>query len=158
MKGQRITISFRRLALAISILAISFIGASAQSTVFNIPSSDVQSPGKVYLEADFMIHFGSLREGGYQEYGSRLVVGLPGNMEVGINGFHTHAESPEPIELQPNFKWQFYSKEKHGLAFAAGVHRCCRAHALVFSRPPCTTGQLGLTRACVKAGAASTAK
>lgn len=121
MKGQRITVSFYRLALVVSILAVSFVGASAQSTVFNIPSSDVQSPGKVYLEADFMIHFGSLREGGYQEYGSRLVVGLPGNMEVGINGFHVRAESPEPIELQPNFKWQFYSNEKHGLAFATGV-------------------------------------
>ena len=121
MKGQRITVSFRRLVLLVSVLAASFPGASAQSTVFNIPSSDVQSPGKVYLEADFLIHFGSLREGGYQEYGSRLVVGLPGNMEVGINGFHTRAESPEPIELQPNFKWQFYSNEKNGLAFATGV-------------------------------------
>ena len=121
MKGQRITVSFRRLAFVVSILALSFADASAQSTVFNIPSSDVQSPGKVYLEADFMIHFGSLREGGYQEYGSRLVVGLPGNMEVGINGFHVRSESPEPIELQPNFKWQFYSDESRGLAAAAGV-------------------------------------
>ena len=121
MKAQRITVSVLRLTLVVSILAFPLVGASAQSTVFNIPSTDVQSPGKTYLEGDFMIHFGSLREGGYQEYGARLVVGLPGNMEVGINGFHVRAESPEPIELQPNFKWQFYSNEKHGLAFATGV-------------------------------------
>lgn len=111
---------FRQLTLIIAI-ALPVAAANAQSTVFNIPSTDVQSPAKVYLEGDFMIHFASLREGGYQEYGARLVVGLPGNMEVGINGFHTHAESPEPIELQPNFKWQFYSNEKAGLALATGV-------------------------------------
>ena len=121
MDCQGITVAFRRLTFVISVFALSAIGASAQSTVFNIPSTDVQSPGKAYLEGDFMIHFGSLREGGYQEYGARLVVGLPGNMEVGINGFHVRAESPEPIELQPNFKWQFYSNEKTGLAFATGV-------------------------------------
>ncbi len=121
MDFQRITVWLRRLGLGISMLALSVMAASAQSTVFNIPSTDVQSPGKVYLEADFLIHFGTLREGGYQEYGPRVVVGLPGNMEVGINAFHTRAEPAEPIELQPNFKWQFYSNEKNGLAFATGV-------------------------------------
>jgi len=115
------TVALRRLGLVISTLLLLSVSITAQSTVFNIPSTDVQSPGKVYLEADFMIHFGSLREGGYQEYGSRLVVGLPGNMEVGINGFYTRAEPAEPIEIQPNFKWQFYENEKKGLAFATGV-------------------------------------
>lgn len=114
-------VRFRRLALVISTILLGFTGATAQSTVFNIPSTDVQSPGKVYLEADFIIHFGSLREGGYQEYGPRVVVGLPGNMEVGINAFHTRAEPAEPIQIEPNFKWQFYANEKRGLAFATGV-------------------------------------
>jgi hypothetical protein len=95
--------------------------AAAQSTVFNIPSTDVQSPGKVYLEADFIIHFGSLREGGYQELGPRVVLGLPGNMEVGVNAFYTRAIPGEPIQVEPNFKWQFYSNEKLGIAFATGV-------------------------------------
>ena len=120
MNLRSITVWLRLSALVLSTFLLS-IGASAQSTVFNVPSTDVQSPGKVYLEADFMIHFGSLREGGYQEYGSRLVVGLPGNMEIGLNGFHVRSDIPEPIELQPNFKWQFYSNEKTGLAFATGV-------------------------------------
>ncbi len=110
-----------RMLSAISVVLISFTAATAQSTVFNIPSTDVQSPGKVYLEADFITHFGSLREGGYQEYGPRVVVGLPGNMEVGINAFHTRAEPAESIQLEPNFKWRFYENEKNGLAFATGV-------------------------------------
>ena len=121
LKRKEETFGFCRLGFLISTLVLACANVTAQSTVFNIPSTDVQSPGSVYLEADFIIHFGSLREGGYQEYGPRVVVGLPGNMEVGINAFHTRAEPAEPIELQPNFKWQFYANEKRGLAFATGV-------------------------------------
>ncbi len=121
MKLHERAVRLRRLVLVLAAIVFSVAAANAQSTVFNIPSTDVQSPGKVYLEADFIIHFGSLREGGYQEYGPRVVVGLPGNLEVGFNAFHTRAEPAEPIEIQPNFKWQFYSNEKRGLAFATGV-------------------------------------
>ena len=40
---------------------------------------------------------------------------------MGLNLYYTHARPGEPIDLQPNFKWQFYENEKHGLAFATGV-------------------------------------
>jgi len=92
-----------------------------QSTIFNVPSTDVQAPRKVYLEADFITHFASYANGGYQTYGPRVVVGLPGNSEVGVNVFYTKSADPEPINVQPNFKWQFYQNEKKGLAIAAGV-------------------------------------
>ncbi|HEV7797976.1 MAG TPA: hypothetical protein VGO73_07465 [Pyrinomonadaceae bacterium] len=95
--------------------------ASAQSTIFNIPSSDVQAPRKVYLEADFITHFASYQNGGYQTYGPRIVVGLPGNTEVGVNAFYTRTSPGEPVEVQPNFKWRFYNNEQRGLALAAGV-------------------------------------
>ena len=52
-------------------LLFSFSSAAAQSTVFNIPSSDVQAPRKVYLEADFITHFASYKDGGYQTYGEQ---------------------------------------------------------------------------------------
>jgi hypothetical protein len=106
--------------LAACFLSINFSGA-AQSTIFNAPSTDVQAPRKVYFEADFITHFASYANGGYQTYEPRIVVGLPGNMEVGANVVYTRSGSPEPIEVQPNFKWQFYSNEKRGLAIAAGV-------------------------------------
>jgi hypothetical protein len=104
-------------------LLVLFAGVSevtAQSTIFNIPSSDVQSPGKVYLEADFITHFASYKDGGYQTYEPRVVVGLPKNTEVGVNIAYTRASPGEPVEVEPNFKWQFYSNEKRGLAFAVG--------------------------------------
>lgn len=99
----------------------SFSGVAAQSTIFNVPSTDVEAPRKVYLEADFIMHYASYRDGGYQTYGPRVVVGLPGNTEVGVNVFDTRAQPREPIALQPNFKWQFYRNEKMGVALATGV-------------------------------------
>ena len=110
-----------RLSLLIACLLLSVSSPVAQSTVFNIPATDVQSPGKVYLEANFIMHYGGLRDGGYRTYGPRVVVGLPGNTEVGINAYYTRALPAEPIEIQPNFKWKFYEDEKRGLAFATGV-------------------------------------
>jgi len=115
-----------KVALSACLLA-GFVGlanlsvVTAQSTIFNVPLSDVQAPRKVYLEADFITHFASYQNGGYQTYGPRVVVGLPGNKEVGVNVFYTRTSPAEPIDVQPNFKWQFYSNEKRGLAVAAGV-------------------------------------
>jgi hypothetical protein len=110
-----------KLTLLITCLLLSLSNGAAQSTVFNIPATDVQSPGKVYLEANFIMHYGGIRDGGYRTYGPRIVVGLPGNTEVGVNAYYTRALPAEPIEIQPNFKWQFYANEERGLAFAAGV-------------------------------------
>lgn len=110
-----------KLALVVAFLWGGVSIAAAQTTIFNIPTSDVQAPRKVYLEADFITHFASYKDGGYQTYGPRVVVGLPGNSEVGVNVFYTRTSPGEPIDVQPNFKWQFYANEKYGLAVAAGV-------------------------------------
>jgi len=109
-----------RLALLAACLLFGAANARAQSTIFNVPSSDVQAPRKVYLEADFITHFASYKDGGYQTYGPRVVVGLPGNSEVGVNVFYTRSADPQPISVQPNFKWQFYSNEKIGVALSVG--------------------------------------
>jgi hypothetical protein len=110
-----------KLALVGACLLAGRSSLAAQSEVFNVPSSDVQSPGKVYLETDFIMHYASYRDGGYQTYGPRLVIGLPGNTEVGVNVFYTRARPGEPVVVEPNFKWQFYANENLGLAFATGV-------------------------------------
>lgn len=94
--------------------------AAAQSTLFNVPTTDVQAPRKVYLEADFITHFASYKDGGYQTYGPRVVVGLSKETEIGVNVFYTKSSDPEPVEIQPNFKWRFYASEKRRLAAAAG--------------------------------------
>lgn len=109
-----------RLVLFIASLLLISSSVAAQSTIFNIPSTDVQSPRKVYLEGDFITHFASYQNGGYQTYEPRLVVGLSGHTEVGVNLVYTRAASASPIEVQPNIKWQFYNNEKIGVAIAVG--------------------------------------
>lgn len=118
---MKLQLNIVRLAFFSACLLASFCSVAAQSTIFNVPSTDVQASGKVYLEADFIMHYASYRDGGFQTYGPRVVVGLPGKTEVGVNVFYTRARPGEPIDIQPNFKWQFYENEKLGLAFATGV-------------------------------------
>jgi len=110
-----------QLGMLLAVLLAFTPNAKAQSTVFNVPSTDVQAPRKVYVEAEFITHFASYQNGGYQTYGPHVVVGLPGNTEVGVNAFYTRSSSTEPVSVEPNFKWQFYNNEKIGVALAAGV-------------------------------------
>lgn len=96
--------------------------AVAQTTLFNIPSTDVQGKGRLYTETDFIAHFDKYDNGGFQTLGLRGVYGLGKNLEVGANTYFTRSGASElPIEIQPNFKYQAYSNEKHGVAVAGGA-------------------------------------
>src|SRR5438270_8287113 len=84
----------------------------AQSTLFNIPSTDTVAKKKTYLEFDFISHLESHRQGGFQTYVPRLVYGVGRNVEVGANVAFTDALAPnQPIEVQPNIKFKFYDNE-----------------------------------------------
>jgi hypothetical protein len=111
---------FRTLSL-VGITLSAFYGVSAQSTVFNIPSTDIQTAHRFYLEADFLAHISSFETGGYQLYGPRVVYGLSKRAEVGVNAFFVNTSPAEPVEIQPNFKLQLYQNEKKGLAASTGV-------------------------------------
>jgi hypothetical protein len=104
--------------------AVFFPGVSvtAQSTVFNTPSTDVVGEKRTFLEADFIAHADRYRRGGFQSYGLRGVYGIRKNVEVGINTFYTKTgETAEPVEVQPNVKWRVYQNEKYGLAVSTGA-------------------------------------
>jgi hypothetical protein len=108
------------------LLCLILFGANehlrAQSTVFNTPSTDVVPAQRIYLEADLITHLSSYENGGYQLYGIRAVYGLRKQKEIGINVYYTRSsDSPEPIVVEPNFKWQFYNDEGKGLSAAVGV-------------------------------------
>jgi hypothetical protein len=94
----------------------------AQSTLVTIPSTDVVSDRKVYLEFDFISHYASHHDGGFQSYVPRAVVGVGHNLEVGVNVVSTDGFGVnQPIEVQPNIKWQFYQNEKQRVSAAIGV-------------------------------------
>ena len=106
------------------VLALALAGAaeaSAQSTLFNIPSTDVVAKKKVYAEFDFISHLEPHDEGGFQAYIPRVVVGVGGNVEVGANVAFTDALAPDQtVELQPNVKYRFYNNEENGVAASVG--------------------------------------
>jgi hypothetical protein len=124
MKGQPLVIHPKATILILLLLcafAVRPSTASAQSTLFNIASTDVQPKHKVYLEADFLAHLTAYKNGGYQIFGMRVVYGLSKRTEIGLNAFYTKTSPAAPAELQPNFKLQLYSNEGNGVGVAVGT-------------------------------------
>jgi hypothetical protein len=104
--------------LSVPLFGVAVLG---QSTLFNIPSTDVVAKKRVYLEFDFISHFESHSDGGFQGYIPRTVVGIGKRTEVGVNVAFTDAFLPDqPVEIQPNAKYQLYRNEGKGVTVAAG--------------------------------------
>ncbi len=112
------------------VFALSVIGAItvlqrqtafAQSTIFNIPTTDAVAPRKAYFEFDFLSHLESHDNGGFQTYVPRVVVGVGKSVEVGLNVASTHSAAPTVVYAQPNIKWRFYANEESGTAMSGGA-------------------------------------
>ena len=114
----------QKLALVFLVLVTFLVSAAtvtAQSTLMNVPSTDVVAAKKVYVEMDFLTNYAWQREGSFQNYIPRTVIGVAKNFEAGVNVSFTHVTGEDsPVEIQPNVKWQFYSNETHGTAAAVG--------------------------------------
>jgi hypothetical protein len=115
----------RKFVLGLLFLSVAAFAlqAVAQSTILNTPSTDVVAQKKVYVEMDFITNYAWQRDdhSKYANYAPRVVIGVARNVEAGVNVSFTHVPGGgQPIELQPNAKWQFYRNEKTGLAAAAG--------------------------------------
>jgi len=114
----------KKLVLAITLLfALAALPSAsfAQSTIFNIPSTDVVAKKKTYFEFDFIGHLESDKNGGFQTYIPRVVVGLGKGVEVGVNVAATRSAAPTTVYIQPNIKWQFYANEGAGTALTVGA-------------------------------------
>ena len=110
------------LTLLVALLSLGFQTARAQSTLVTIPSTDVVSAKNVYLEFDYISHYASHHNGGFQTYEPRVAVGVGHNVEVGVNVVYTDGFGvKQSIEIQPNIKWQFYKNEKQRVSAVAGV-------------------------------------
>jgi len=120
-KPKSIVGTIAALSATVLLMLLPKSAAVAQSTLFNIPSTDVVAKKKVYLEFDFLSHFGSHADGGFQIYAPRAVFGIGKGVEVGLNVTAVDAFAPDqPIYISPNAKWQFYNNEGNGVAISAG--------------------------------------
>jgi hypothetical protein len=109
------------LGLLLAIVSAGSPAAFAQSTIFNIPTTDVVAPKKVYFEFDYIGHLEHLDKGGFHSFVPRVVVGVAKGVEVGLNVAATHSTAPTTVYAQPNIKWQFYANEDKGVATSVGA-------------------------------------
>ena len=118
--------NFKIIALGLLLISILLGGqAMAQSTIFNIPTTDTVAKGKAYAEFDFLPQVPGYDDGSrLYLYNPRLVVGAPGNLEFGVNfptyNLRSFGDSATFAYIQPNAKWKFYYNENNGIALAAG--------------------------------------
>ena len=107
--------------ILVLLLALSAQAAMAQSTIFNVPTTDVVAKGKVYLEFDYLPQIPKAQDSGRLNIvDPRIVVGPGGNVEVGANIPFNRIGNTTNAFLQPNLKWKFAENAQQGLAAAAG--------------------------------------
>jgi len=96
----------------------------AQSTIFNIPTTDTVTKGKVYAELDFLPEVPGTDVSRTYEYNPRFVIGAPGKIEFGVNfpTYNTRSSSASETSayIQPNAKWRFFENEREGISAAVG--------------------------------------
>jgi hypothetical protein len=113
------------LAGALVFLGTTAHNANAQSTIFNIPSTDTVDKGKAYFEFDYLPQAPGPDKGAITStFNPRLVVGLPNDAEIGFNIpiFHNSDASPSGLGyFQPDVKWKFYKNDDKFVAATAGV-------------------------------------
>jgi len=113
------------IAFIVFVSVLAARSASAQSTIFNVPSTDTVEKGKYYFEFDFLPQAPRPDAGGgIVIYNPRFIVGLPNDVEVGVNFpiFHISDTNPSNFAyVQPDVKWKFAKNDDKGLAAAVGV-------------------------------------
>ena len=109
-------------ALLVVLIAQS---AMAQSTIFNIPSTDTVENKKGYVEFDLLPQApGPTAGASTMIINPRFVMGLPHDVEIGVNFpvYHNSDASPSNLGyIQPNIKWKFAKNDDMGVAASAGI-------------------------------------
>ncbi|MBI2815721.1 MAG: hypothetical protein HYX72_02155 [Acidobacteria bacterium] len=110
-----------RFSLSLAVIVLFGQSAVAQSTIFNIPTTDALTKNKVYLEFDTFVQApkaeGSDR---LSVFVPRGVVGLGRDVEAGANLAVVNQGGSRSVFLQPNMKWRFYNNETTVTAASVG--------------------------------------
>ena len=116
------------LAPAVGVALLSLMtarNAAAQSTIFNIPSTDTVDKGKAYGEIDVLPQMPGPDSGAATTiFNPRIVIGLPGNAEFGFNfpTYHNGDANPSNLAyIQPDLKVKVYKNDDMGMAISVGT-------------------------------------
>lgn len=122
---ERKTLNRRNLKLRvfgslILLLAVAQPNIRAQTTILNVPTTDVLPPQKLSVAVDYGTHLAPYEKEGFHYFGPNLIYGVRKNVEIGFNAYYTLSSEPDAAEIQPNAKWQFFNDEESGVAAAVG--------------------------------------
>ena len=131
-EGWSMKTTYKRF-LALAVVMLIALGgqlAMAQSTIFNIPTTDTVAKGKAYFEFDYLGQVPGPDPGDrYNVFMPRGVFGVANNVEAGVNLNFTHVAGSTQSLVQPNLKWKFFNDDKGvaasmgGIAYLAGNNR-----------------------------------
>jgi len=95
------------------------VNSRGQQTIFNVPTTDVLDRGRVYAELDVSFKPNQPR---FSSFVPRVVVGVGGNVEVGLNMTGNIQPGADSTAIVPTIKWRFYQNEKSGVALMGGTN------------------------------------
>lgn len=110
--------------LTTELLVIFFsVVTTAQQTIFSVPTTDVLGYGKVYGELDAAFKpTGAEAVGKFSSFVPRFVIGVGGNVEVGLKVTGNIQPGSDSTTLVPTVKWKFYENEERDTALIAGTN------------------------------------
>ena len=109
--------------LFILLFLICAAKTSAQQTIFNVPTTDVLDKGKVYGELDASFKVNNQRDvRRFSSFVPRVVVGVGGNVEIGLNVTGNIQPDSDSTTLVPAIKYRFYQNKKKDFSIVAGTN------------------------------------
>lgn len=97
--------------------------SQAQQTIFNVPSTDVLDRGKVYGEFDAAFKPNTQRDvRRFSSFTPRVVVGVGGDVEIGLNVVGNIQPGADATALVPAIKYRFYQNKKKDVSIVAGTN------------------------------------
>lgn len=108
--------------ISISVLVLLFgilTAVHGQQTVFNVPTTDVLPSGKVYVELDISAKPNDPK---FSSFVPRIVVGVGGGVEVGLNVTGNIQPGTDSTTLVPAVKWRVCDGKDNGWAIVIGDH------------------------------------
>ena len=107
-------------ALALTLCALPQ-NAFAQQTIFNVPTTDVLNRGQVYAELDVPFKpNGSEAVGRFSSFVPRVVVGVGGRTEIGLNITGNIQPGADMTTLVPTIKYRLYDGGDNGFRIVVG--------------------------------------